>query len=310
MTVQSTAKELKEQASIVSFLASLGYQPVRRTGKDKMYLSMLRDNDTSPSLSVNDELGVWFDHGTGKGGTIIDLGMAIWTQLTFGEVVRKIYQTCNLPVAGERPRRPRVAVKVPNYIVMETKPIGGNPVITDYLQQRRVFEAGRNSLQEVYYFIKDEKGLKKDYYAAGWKNEKGGWEVRNRYFKGCLGNKAITFEPGHPKNVAVFEGYLNYLSWKTEHPAADHSVIVLNSIALLRQGIAKAKSYSSIDIYFDRDASGFQATKDFCLALPYAIDRSSVFAGFNDYNDKLTASMRPECLSASASPSRSKNFGR
>ena len=54
-------------------------------------------------------------------------------------------------------------------------------------------------------------------FAAGWLNEAGGWEVRNKYFKGCLGQKAISFIPGHQKELCVFEGYINYLSWKTEN---------------------------------------------------------------------------------------------
>lgn len=73
-----TAKELKEQGSIVDLLSRLGHQPVPKRGREKMYISMLRDDDTDPSFSVNDELGVWFDHGAGKGGNIIDFGLAYW----------------------------------------------------------------------------------------------------------------------------------------------------------------------------------------------------------------------------------------
>jgi len=287
MSVQLTAKELKEQASLVYFLDRLGYQPVRKLGKERMYLSMLRENDTKPSFSVNDELGVWFDHGTRRGGNIVDLGLAIWGQLSFGEVIQKIHDICQLSLAKKRPQRPRIAVKVPNYIIVETKPIGTHPAITEYLNKRGIFDIGVATLREVYYFVKDEKGQQKNYYAAGWQNEKEAWEVRNKYFKGCLGHKAITFIEGHPKKAAVFEGYINYLSWKTENPSADHSIIVLNSISLLSEGIEKAKAFSFLDTYFDRDPSGLVASKQFSQQLPYASDRSSAFEGFNDYNDKL-----------------------
>lgn len=292
MSIQLTAKELKERASLVDFLARLGYKPVRKTGRERMYLSMLRDNDTKPSFSVNDELGVWFDHGSRRGGNIVDLGLALWGHLSFGEVVQKIHEVCNLNLIEKRPHRPRVSVKIPTYIILETKAIGQHPAITEYLKKRQVFDIGRDCLQEIYYFVKNEKGERKDYYAAGWKNEKDAWEVRNKYFKGCLGHKAISFIQGHPKKAVVFEGFMNYLSWKAENLVADHSVIVLNTIALLAEGIDKAKSFSSLDIYFDRDASGVKATKEFCQALPYATDRSSAFEGFNDYNDKLVATRK------------------
>jgi hypothetical protein len=66
---------------------------------------------------------------------------------------------------------------------------------------------------------------------------------------------------------------------------------VLNTLALLRNGIDKAKAFSSIDIYFDRDQPGLTATKDFMKALPYASDRSAAYQGYNDYNDKVKAGM-------------------
>jgi hypothetical protein len=311
MSILLTAKELKSQASLVDFLDKLGYQPARKNGKEKMYNSMLRENDRKPSLSVNDELGVWFDHGTRRGGNIVDLAIALWPNLSFGEVVLKIQEVCNVVVGSKRPQRPRRAVRVPNYIITETKPIGNHPAITDYLKKRMVFDAAADELQEVYYYVQDEKGLKKDYYAAGWKNEKGAWEVRNKYFKGCLGSKAISFIPAHPKKAAIFEGFMDYLSWKHENPLAEHSIIVLNTIALLNEGIEKAKLYSTLDTYFDRDAPGLEASRKFVKALPYATDRSIVFEGYNDYNDKLVAAAKNMLISHGVSVSRdSKIFSR
>lgn len=287
MSIQLTAKELKDQASLVDFLDRLGYQPVRRSGREKIYYSMLRENDTKPSFSVNDELGVWFDHGTRQGGNIIDLGLALWEKSSFGEVVARIQELCNLSPVEKRPARPRIAVKVPNYVLLDMKPVGSNPALTEYLKNRQIFEIGMTMLTEVYYFVQDEKGNRKQYYAAGWKNEKDSWEVRNKYFKGCLGQKAISFIQVHPKKAVVFEGYLNYLSWKTENPDDDRSVIVLNTIALLREGIDKAKNFTFIDTFFDRDDAGFKASQEFKQALPYANDRSADFEGYNDYNDKI-----------------------
>jgi hypothetical protein len=292
MSVLLTAKELKDQASLVDFLARLGHQPIKKYGREKMYISILRENDTKPSLSVNDELGVWFDHGTRKGGNIVDLGLAIWAHLSFGEVIQKIQDVCNISSIEKKPLRPRISVKVPNYIVVEIKEIGTHPAITEYLKRRQVFEQAKETLHEVYYFVQDHKGERKNFYAAGWKNEKDSWEVRNKYFKGCLGHKAISFIQGHSKRAVVFEGFINYLSWKTENAISDHSVIVLNTIALLAEGIEKAKSFSSLDIYFDRDQSGLTASKEFISALPYASDRSLSFEGFNDYNDKLVAATK------------------
>jgi hypothetical protein len=282
------AKELKERGSLVDLLTRLGYQPARKSSMEYHYISMLRDNDTKPSLSVNDQLGVWFDHGTGKGGNIIDFGLAYWSQLPFSEVVEKIQEICSGTISS-RSMRPRTPIKIPHYIIEELKNIGTHPAITEYLKSRGVFEHAKTSMKEVYYYVQDYKGERKHFFAAGWKNENGSWEVRNKYFKGCLGRKGITFVPGDQKRVVVFEGYLNYLSWLAEKPAATESGIILNSLSLLNAGIGKAKLFSSIDLFFDRDQPGYQASKEFIKTLPYATDRSSAYDGFNDYNDMLTS---------------------
>jgi hypothetical protein len=285
------ARELKEQASIVDLLSRLGYEPVPKHGREKFYISMLRDNDTSPSFSVNDEMGVWFDHGTQKGGNIIDFGLAYWKSLSFNEVVEKIQDVCLFPVTTQKTIRPRKPIKIPHYIIEEIRDLGTHPAITDYLKSRGVFQVAKSNLNEVYYYVEAEDGVRKHFFAAGWQNENNGWEVRNRYFKGCLGHKAVTTIPGHEKKVAVFEGFINYLSWKIENPEAKQSILVLNTLALLPVGIEKAKTYSSIDLFFDRDQSGHSATREFIKALPYATDRSIIYAGFNDYNDKIKTTM-------------------
>lgn len=284
-----TATELKKQGSIADLLHHLGYRPVPKRGREKMYISMLRDNDSEPSFSVNDELGVWYDHGTGKGGNIIDFGLAYWKDLGFNDVVKKIQEICSALPGEPKLIRPRKGIKIPYYIVEDVKSLGTHPAITDYLKSRGIFDVAKEYLKEVYYFLDDPAGVRKHYFAAGWQNEIYGWEVRNRYFKGCLGHKAITFIQGHPKKVAVFEGFINYLSWRIDNPEADHSIIVLNTLTMLQSGIGKAKLFSLIDVFFDRDKQGHLATQDFITALPYATDRSKIYAGYNDYNDMIKA---------------------
>ncbi|TFF37032.1 toprim domain-containing protein [Mucilaginibacter psychrotolerans] len=291
-----TASELKEQGSLVDLLSRLGYQPVPKRGREKMYVSMLRKDDTNPSFSVNDELGVWFDHGSGKGGNIIDFGLAYWKNLGFSDVVKKIQEVCSIEPTETRQLRPRKPVKV-QYVVERVKPLGVHPAITDYLKSRGVFDVAKFYLSEVYYYIEDENETRKHYFAAGWLNENNTWEVRNKYFKGAMGHKGITFVPGHPKKAALFEGFMNFLSWRIENPEADHSIIVLNTLTLLQQGIKKAKAFSSLDIYFDRDKGGKNATRDFINVLPYATDRSKAYEGFNDYNDKIKSQLKSVVVS-------------
>lgn len=287
-----TAEEIKQQVSLVGLLARLGFQPKKTSGKEAMYLSMLRPSDTSPSLAVNDQLGVWYDHGSGKGGTVIDFAKEYWSNLAFPEVLEKIqtvYFSSPLPEAKPLPKRKRLAVKLPNYKVEELKPLGNNQVITDYLISRAIWGVENDLLSEVYYYVEDEKKLKKHFFAVGWMNEFGGWEVRNKHFKDCLGKKSLTILNRDKKSLVVFEGYMNYLSWRSEHKESNSSVIVLNSLNNLGPAKKIALTFSSVLLYFDRDQAGRAATVDFKIAVPQAADASGAYLGYNDYNELLIA---------------------
>ena len=71
-----------KQIDIVEYLEKLGYQPQKISNKDYWYLSPLRE-EKEPSFKVNRDLNVWYDHGTGKGGSIIDFGI--------------LYHDCSIP---------------------------------------------------------------------------------------------------------------------------------------------------------------------------------------------------------------------
>lgn len=312
-----SAADIKEQVSLIDLLSSLGHEPVRRTGKELLYLSMLRESDTKPSFAVNEGLNVWYDHGSGKGGNIVDFGIAYWPLTTFIDVLHKIQSTVKQEIIPNQPRentgRQRMAVKIPHYQIEEIKPFGTNAAITAYIKERGIEKAAQEKLQEVYYYVEDQKKLRKHFFAAGWPNELGGWEVRNRYFKGCLGHKAHTHIPGNPEKLVIFEGYLDYISWLTEHPENNSTILVLNTLSLLEAAIRKAKAYPEVDLYFDRDKSGHQASLTFIAAIPYAQDRSAIYDGFKDYNDRLKAGLRNATTIAAqpdSEPVRRNSFSR
>jgi len=287
------AKDVKDTYSIVDLLSHLGYEPAKRVGNETLYLSMLRDSDTTPSFSVNEKRGTWFDFGESKGGTIIDFGLCYWPRLSFNEVMEKIIETCSgnrrIALCTNNYKRQPVTDKQPNYALLDIKEIGNNSVISGYLSARGVGTVAKGRIKEIYYYVEGDDKKRSNFFAAGWQNEQGGWEVRNLNFKGCLGHKAISFIPNSEKRLSVFEGYFDYLSWLTENPFAPDSVLVLNSLSLLQPAIGKAEGFVNISVYFDNDPSGRQATTYFLAALPWTIDRASIYKGYNDYNDRIVA---------------------
>jgi DNA primase len=289
------AKELKDRTSIVDLLSRLGYTHCRKTGSEHIYLSMLRDSDTTPSFSVNDKKGTWYDHGEGKGGNIIDFGLLYWPGSSFQEVLQKIVDiTATILPSNWETKRKRETTKEPNYQILDIKDLGANDAITTYLQGRGIWTEAQSRLKEIYYYVEDEQKKRKHFFAAGWQNETGSWEIRSiQDYKGCLGHKAISFIPGHPNRLAVFEGFIDYLSWLVDNPFVKESVLVLNSLSLLQQGIGKAQDFERVTTYFDHDKTGRKATTIFIAAVPLAFDGSSVYEGYNDYNDKLVAGLNP-----------------
>lgn len=301
MTKWIDAEQIKDQVSLVELLTRLGHAPAYRSGKELFYRSMLRE-EKSPSLCVNENLGVWFDHGGAnssgiKGGNVIDFGLSYWHPITFPEVLEKIRNAMALPIheitdAGFREKRPRQeSTRIPNYRITGVKELGNHPAISRYLQSRGIWEQAQGRMKEIHYVIAAGPKQGREFFSAGWQNETGAWELRNRIgerdFKSCLGRKAITFVPGSEDRLSVFEGYMDYLSWLRDNPEAEDSVIVLNSVNLIDSAIDRAATYARINAYFDRDKAGETAFQILQQALPHVQDRSLTYAGYNDYNEML-----------------------
>jgi hypothetical protein len=159
--------------------------------------------------------------------------------------------------------RRRKPVKIPHYKVDYTKTLGHNHLITAFLKNLDILEKAKGHLREIYYFTEDNNGVRKNYFGAGCQNELGSWEVRNKYFKGCLGTKGIIFFPGHQKNLLVYDDFIDYL----KAPVTDSGVIII--CGQLAAAIAKAKAFSDITLYVENR----NLTRDFIKALPYATDK-------------------------------------
>ena len=59
------------QVDLVEYLNSIRYQPQKISGHNYWYLSPLR-NEKHASFKVDRSKNVWYDHGIGKGGSLID----------------------------------------------------------------------------------------------------------------------------------------------------------------------------------------------------------------------------------------------
>lgn len=290
-----------QDISIAEFLAKLGYHPVKKSGKELFYHSMLRKTaGITPSLSVWDQGGKWIDRGgankTGiHGGGIIQLAQAYWTDLPLNEVLKKIDQTLN--IIHYDPIEPiylknETAINDQSYVfkLIKNKPIGTNQRLTDYLKSRGVLDVANGRMQEIY-FINLNNKRSKTYYALGWENEHHNWEFSTPWgFKSSIGQKGISIIPGSLNTHAVlFEGYMDYLTWLKLNPQDKNrpSVFVLNSISHLKKVLDKIQLMQHIELFLDNDNPGKQTAQVILDKFPHALDKSYLYQGYKDYNEML-----------------------
>lgn len=66
-------------------------------------------------------------------------------------------------------------------------------------------------------------------------NLSGGYELRNRLFKGSLSPKDISLINNGSDTCNLFEGFIDYLSWMVLGLGCGDDYLVLNSVALLER---------------------------------------------------------------------------
>lgn len=300
-----------ESLSIVDFLARLGHFPVRKSGREYFYHSMLRDTTkNTPSFTVWDEGGKWIDRGgpnhTGIfGGGIIQLAKAYWPSLSYFEILQKIQNTFDQIAKPDKPKfeiPEKLFKQEDNGYLLEfshKQQLGTNYVLSKYLEQRGIKDVALGHIWEVYFTNKAYLDPNKIFYGLGWQNRLGNWEITNpKGFKGSIGTKDISVIPGAKDHVVIFEGFMDYLSWlKLVVPTDLPTVIVLNSVIMVDRAKSLLSHVKTIDLYLDNDDAGKQCTSILRGAFPFAKDCHHEYSGFKDYNDKLMDLLKRQQLS-------------
>ena len=158
-----------------------------------------------------------------------------------------------------------------------------NPYLLRYIAERGISLSIANRFcSEIRY-----NNTNRTYYAIGFANDTGGWEIRSPYFKGCIAPKAITTTSKGTDVLQIFEGFMDFLSWQTLNPSSTCDTIVLNSLALLPCIQEKLKGYNQVESFLDNDEAGrksFEVLKRFC---PSIIDSSVRYRTHKDLNEWL-----------------------
>lgn len=194
-----------KRLSIRDYLSRRGIRPARENDRCGFYLSPLRAEHT-PSFKVDYTLNLWHDFGTGKGGSIIDLVMGL-ENCDKAQAIRLLDRAEISPVvvapASATPTTPalRILANTPLQhaaLIGYLRERGINPAIAAaYCRQVRYAVGGR------------------EFFAIGFCNDAGAWELRSEHFKGGSSPKHITTIDNHADTCIAFEGFMDFLSYLT-----------------------------------------------------------------------------------------------
>jgi hypothetical protein len=261
--------------SIEKVLYNLGCEPVKTNGDDLWFLSPLRQEKT-PSFKLNRKLNKWFDHGEQKGGNVIDFviqkfGFTVTEALhylsQFSDFISFHQQVFEAPEENSSHIKKIIPIQ--------------HAALLQYLKSRGIINYQIPNLKEVHYSIKD-----KIYFALGFKNNSGGFEIRSKYCQICIGSKDVTHIKNEKETLRIFEGFFDYLSFiQNSNLNEESDYLILNSVALLNKNLSILEDYKAIESYLDNDAAGDKYTRLILDNFPNTVDWRSVFKGFKDYNE-------------------------
>lgn len=172
-----------------------------------------------------------------------------------------------------------------------------SPALLSYLQERGISTSlAKRECKEARFTHNDKR-----YFAIAFPNISGGYEIRNRYFKGCIAPKEISHirHSKEPKSACfVFEGFMDYLSFLTlrleccpQCPDFDRQdYMILNSVANVSKALYPLGSYERIHCFFDNDRAGMEAIQQIRKeydATRYIRDASQIYSGCKDLNEYL-----------------------
>lgn len=252
---------------ISEILSKINIYPIQTGPEELCYFSSWRKEKT-PSFFVNILENVWYDRSDGTEGDLVAFVCKYLERRkeehTVIDALRWIkYVYNNVPIS--EPLEKNFDDEDSGLILKSKKSINGYWLI-HYLEIRGIpLSLSKLYLKELHVC---NKHTGKSFFALGFRNEYGGFEIRNPSFKGSLKPRAITFIRGRvikPEGIHIFEGMMDYLSAIAQRNGKRFrdDAIILNSLTCLKQAMPYIHNYGYRFAYtwMDNDAPGIKATE-------------------------------------------------
>lgn len=263
-------------------LASLGHLPTKQNEKEAWYLNPFGIG-TQASFKLDKKLNLWYLHSEGIGGNNTDFIMK-YQDASVKEVLEWAEKQ---NFSSFQPQNDiHLQKSIPNYQITKITELQ-NENLKNYLHQRGLSSIVFPLIKEVHF-----KMAEKNLYAIGFRNLSGGWELRNSFYKGSLLKKDISVinlnnNQEKNKNVVVFEGFTDALSFIEMKRFFKGDLLVMNSISLLNKTKEYLENYSDIHLFLDNDRAGENCKNEILKSFPEAKDHSKIYFPHKDLNDYL-----------------------
>lgn len=279
--------EQSKKIQIIDFLKSINILPERISRMEYWYRSPFRQ-ETEASLKVAANINLWYDHGLGKGGDLIDLLKAMYN--CGPSQALSILEKQN----PEKPLSPTIInnnENLKNSISINHIKDISNINTLNYIKSRSVdINDVKRFAKEVHYRCGEY-----NFIGVGIPTLSNGWEINTQGKKNSTSPKDISLFNFDKKEIAVFEGMFNCFSlFKHNFELASNcDFLIMNSVSFKNQAaqLLSKSSYTSIHIYTDNDDSGNSAAKcitEVCLPLSIKIqDHRAEYNQGNDLNDHI-----------------------
>ena len=270
--------EIKE-IPIQDYLQANGHQPVKIKFGSAWYQSPLRQEKT-PSFKVDLNRNIWYDFGTGEGGNLFNLVMKL-CNCTSSEVRGQI--TGGIPNVAQRSFEPR---DDSGRIMIKTLEPLSHQALFSYLKTRRITMVfAKMFLREAIYNVHG-----REYFALAFRNDLGGYELRNAFFKTGSSPKSYTTISGdNPSQLNIFEGFMDFLSCCSYYGRLPRfRTIVLNSLSFLPKIENEIISSTAVNLFLDNDLAGMKASdKVKCMHGRVKDWAPVLYPDHKDFNDFL-----------------------
>lgn len=272
-----------KQIPITDYLQSIGIAPADMSGNQIVYSSPIV-NEKTPSFFVELNKNVFNDFASGQKGDIVRLVRLI-EQLPFFDALNRLesLKSGNYNYSFSFSGKKSLSNN-PKTIITTIQTLS-NPALIQYVLKRGIcLELANLYLKEVHFINKG-----KSYFALGFQNDSGGYELRSLNYKSKTANGITVFEK-HTHTVNLFEGFFDFLSALQYYNTYTfrYTTIILNTTNNISLVYPHLQDKLGINCFLDNDEGGEYAVNQLLTKQYPVINQSEIlYPNSKDFNDYL-----------------------